>query len=345
MKSLYMVFSPFQMLNAIEARHSLQSKNDECHLVYCRAISDRNAEQIRAMIEETDWASVFYDDSPEERSLYRKRFSGVMGYASKLGPFDRMVVGHFGWDLGRHVSHALQPREVVVLDDGTAGHRIYNYRFSDVIPSGGQKRASRVASLFSRYVKRIGWGMRTNPYRSVTFFSIYQHRIHACDQVIPNRFDYLRSQVKGEVEPGLVAFLGGCQVELGILSADYYRHALEVIRRHYPVGKLLYFPHRRESTEKLESLAKQLDFAVVQIDVPFEMHLIGSDILPEEIVTLYSTAIDSCGALLEGKDVRLTAFELDPDRINGDEQRHFIQSVYAYYRAHGRENTSVLPIA
>lgn len=338
MRAIYLVLSPFQMLNAIEARHSLQSPDDECHLIYCRAISDRNAEQIRAMIEEKDWSSVTYVAAAESPETVPERQRVMEDAWKRVGPVDRFAVGHFGFPLGRHLANKFRPAEVIVLDDGTAAHRVYENRFEHHLPAGGEKELPWVkrTALF-HWLKRWKSGIDARPFKEVTFFSIYKHKTHPCDRLVRNEFTYLRRGAPKVTDPARVYFLGGCLVELGIVSEKTYDRMLDAAAEMYRGREVTYIPHRREDSSRLERLRSRLGWKTEVLPVPVELFLLQADVLPSVLACTYSTALDSCFALFPESGMKIHAHVIPRASFLKEEDRKFSDQVYNYYRGYADE--------
>jgi hypothetical protein len=344
MRSLTLVFSPFQMLNAIEARHSLHSSGDQCHLVYCRGVSDRNAAQIRMMIDPAEWASVEYLAEPESLKTLRCRATKLEGMWRKRAPFDRLIVGHFGFSLGRHLANTFHPAEVVVLDDGTASHRNFETRFDYVQSAGGKPAAAWKSWPLMRGLKRTLFRADSRPFDSVTHFTIYRHRIHSCDRRIENSYAHWRSQRNSRIDPDVAYFLGGCLVELGIVTEETYLAMIVHAASRLAQSRVIYIPHRRERSDRLGTIATRTGWTVEALDVPVELHLLRSPTIPGTIASLYSTALDSCKLLFGEVGMKIEAHVIPPDKILIDEQRRFIDMVYTYYTTHYTSGFGLIPV-
>jgi hypothetical protein len=332
MRSLTLVFSPFQMLNAIEARHSLQEPEDECHLVYCRGVSDANARQIESMIDPDEWSSVHFLEDKESPLTLRRRAHRLAEIWREYSPVDRLIVGHFGFSLARNLARTFRPAETVVLDDGTASHRNYESRFEEVQGGEGRKVAFYKRLPLVRWAKRAILGIDARPYPAVTHFSIYRHRIHACDRYLPNTFRHWRAKRKATSTSEEIYFLGGCLVELGIVSAATYNNLLATAARAYRGRPVSYLPHRREDHARVRAVAAQTGWSVLNPGVPVEMHLLQRDILPGLLASAYSTALDSCYTLFSDLGMNFEAFVLRPQDFLRPGQADFVDLVYDYYR-------------
>ncbi len=324
------------MLNAIEARHALQAAGDECHLIFCRGVSDRNAEQIRALIDESEWSAVHYLPHAERPTTLRKRALALERIWKGLPKVDRLLVGHFGFSLGRHLANTFRPAEVFVLDDGTASHRTYANRFEDSQAAGG--RGVRVYKRWAvtRHLKRLLLNVDSKPFEAVTFFTIYDHPIHACDRRIQNDYRHWRTKRPARIAPESIYFLGGCLVELGIVNAETYESLLLAAKERFRGARVRYIPHRREEAVRLERIAELTGWEVTPLPVPVEIHLLQSPTLPGILASLYSTALDSCHVLFSDLGMEIEAHVIPPEKIINAEQAAFIATVYSYYeRAYG----------
>ena len=55
--NVFLLASPLQALNAIEARHEFGLPDSSCHLVLFRSESSRNNEQTQSIVRQASWTS------------------------------------------------------------------------------------------------------------------------------------------------------------------------------------------------------------------------------------------------------------------------------------------------
>ena len=110
------------------------------------------------------------------------------------------------------------------------------------------------------------------------------------DSRAQNNFDYLNLKQKLNSvklqESDDVFFIGQPLSELNILSEQKYLGVIESMSKK---NRIIYFPHRRESKEKI----RQLSVSVHHSDVPLELELLNIGKRPKLIVGFYSTALYS----------------------------------------------------
>ena len=144
--NLFVVDTPHQLLNAIEAAHSFQLKNN--HLVVVRA---KNADRSRFMslINRSDWASVSFpapliDGKPWVRKLFGQvvdrwycrylhlqRMRILAKLTERFRHVNKLFLGHYFAEekpYMRHIANIIGYEDLYLLDDGTDTIEISNRR-------------------------------------------------------------------------------------------------------------------------------------------------------------------------------------------------------------------------
>src|SRR5205807_5378900 len=112
---LYIMASPLQALNAIEARAVFPAENAIAVLV--ESVSSASNAQIRSILESEDWKEIRTVAIHPGR--LRKRYAHV---AEVLASLRRVAIGRlfigFYDDIFLHFAHSLAHSELFLLDDG-----------------------------------------------------------------------------------------------------------------------------------------------------------------------------------------------------------------------------------
>jgi len=263
--SIAVVESATQLLNVAEWAHATGEAGEIRVLV----LPPRDAHTVRQVSRVTDFV---LDLGLEIHRLpVRTRTpAAVLGsarVASALATADRLIVGD---PFSRFVQTLLplaEPRDVVVVDDGTA-----TWEFARCIDAGkplvrwgmplrGPERRARRATRF----------FAPSPNRQLTVFSCLNDAAPLAAVALANRYEWTRAWSRPEVVEDEIDVLGVSLVDNGIVERRPYVLAVaELARRHASVR---YVAHRRESASLVGEIASLPGVRVVRNDLPAELAL------------------------------------------------------------------------
>jgi hypothetical protein len=296
----FLVKSPLQFLNAIEAKDRYGMSDAECRLVLFRPDGGTAAaSQFDALVERFPWAQTIRCEQP--------------GQEIDRGLPGRVFLGDYREPRMRGLARRMSSDPPVVLDDGNATLLIarrreqWFWRWTD-------RRATRLTdgAHARRYpVPQILRDM-TRPanreFSRLEFFSIYPIRAGRRDVVVRNDLRVLRGMTPAAPRPRPV-FVGSSLVESGVMSDDEYTRCVADAASRRP--GLLYIAHRREENSKLRRLSSTLPLEVLRPTFPIEVELIDLAILPAPLVVVLSTAADTIPMVFPDADVEYILPTLD----------------------------------
>src|SRR5271157_6043565 len=194
--NLFVIDTPHQLLNAMEAVHSLQLTNN--HLLVIRFKNAYN-DRFMPLIKTSDWVTVSFPspfiDSRRwveqllgpmasrwyHRYLHFQRMHTMAKLAARFRHVDKLFLGHYFADekpFMRHIANTINYNTLYLLDDGTdtieinrRRHKIENHERE----SPSETSISRI-SLFKTIEARIRakyWDWCLSEIPSVTFFTVY----------------------------------------------------------------------------------------------------------------------------------------------------------------------------
>jgi hypothetical protein len=355
MRSLCIVETPLQMINAIEAKHSLDL--GECFLVVL--LSAPFPEQVfRPLLPLADWENVechwlrhqfqpmdlrwlgkslarqLNEYVKESKQLVRHiRFDKL---STKFGPVDNLVLGNLLQGYMQHLANRVKAKHIYLLDDGTDTLRVNEQRRSEEPDSTAVNRITLLRRAKNR-LRRAYLDWDTKGVNSVTFFTSYNLDLDPRDRCVKNEYTYLRQRCKAIPVSGDVYFLGGALVEDGYLSQETHLDALTKIVKYYAGQNFLYVPHWREAKANIE-IIRGLNIDVKRFNLPIEVQM-ATECMPGELASFFSSALDN-SRIIFGPSVQVTAFHIDQKSfLPGCE---FVEDVYEYFRTHSGPNFRVM---
>lgn len=325
----FIVAGAFQALNATEARHHFGFDDARCELVYLLPPQARAAREARVVIEDAAWSRVRVM-GPASTSVpsWVRRVRNGRRLIDESGPLRTLFLGDYQTQLGRHAAHGLEHGKVFVLDDGQATLRVNAYRVAREAgrrPPRLHPQVPRLRYEAQRVAARL-LGLRLGDLERVSFFTVYDVRPARSDEVVRNRFSWLRQRFSTPTIVDGTLYLGSPLVESGIVTHDTYARLLHRLRDRSG-GRLWYRPHPREDPAHVAQLVADTSMDVLELESIVEYGLLESGWVPRRIVSTHSTALDTL-RLVMGAGVAVQAVEL-PARLVAPRWRGWIERAYA----------------
>lgn len=352
MKSVFMVKSPLQLLNAVEAKYYFDLKTDDCVLII---MGDRKSQpQILTLSNVlNEWRSViilnevnlFFGDPLKvnkdfplwkriwQSGVFAKSFFNVRRLnriSNKLGNVNHIFMGYARYIYMRHFVNITRHENVFLLDDGHATLQLAKERRQGTAQNAQTDLTKRIKLWAKRYLQ----GVQHEEKESLCFFTIYDVSADGNDRVIRHNFEHIRSKLSGLDVTDTVYFLGSPVVRAGVINQPDYVTHLTRVRDYFQDKNLVYVAHRRESQQHLEEISQNLNMKVIKFDYPIEYQLAVVGPRPEILASFFSSALDSC-RLIFGDYMKIVSFKLD---VKDSPKRDQVEAIYADYRSSENEN-------
>jgi hypothetical protein len=339
---IYVIDTPLQLLNAIEARHHFASERSLLVILTSPPFPKR---LFAALIDGQLWDAFIWvqirDQSPAvnavaRKSLFRRKGAEYYEYfrqfrrrqrlneiARSHGRVKKLFVGNYFQEYMRHFANQVDCEELLLLDDGTDALRVNEARRQLT----GTAEGGAVVKLKSA-VHRLLHDWNSRQAASVTFFTVYDIASKSGDRVVRNEYRHLRASVADLPAADHVLFLGQCLVDDGWMSEENYLAHLTKVGNYYQGRRLVYVRHPRESESIIGAVRCRLNWEVVRYNLPIECQL-AREGAPNEIASFFCSALDNC-RLIFGQRLQVTAFYVDPEDLICC--REFVTQMYAYWR-------------
>lgn len=320
--NFFLVDSPLQLLNAIEAQKYFNIKKGASNLIAFEGVSEKSFKQIQSLIKQEDWNAVFLIPKNDwkilrYKSLYRlnKIING--------NNIDKVYIGDYRSNIMRHFINASQCQDSYLLDDGSASIFIH-----EKIDTG---KGIREELGIGRKVAHWITNLKDDDIFNIKYFTIYGEKDK--ERVIRNNYRYIKSLVNEFERENVVYFLGNCLPELDIINVDNYLSSLNKVKDTYVGKQLCYIPHRRETPQKVRKIKKEVGFSVIDFDMPIEWALVKEGKLPYEVASFYSSALDNCH-MIYGNIINIRSFKPDRNLIK-EEVREKFDVIFRQYEEYG----------
>ncbi len=318
--SVFLIESPLQLFNAIEAKNFFKLK--KCKLIVVYSQNVYNNLQIDQLLNfYLEWDSV-HKITPASRKRFKvltvKKIINELSLIAKE-KFHYVFIGDYRPEFMLHFCNISKYNKLVILDDGTATIDI----MKDYLCL---KKKNKIKPL----LKSILLGFNLKDKKDLFFFSIYKNSLLE-NQIIKNNYTYFKSVIDGfKFNKNSVIFLGSKIVELNVISQEKYLMYLSNLKNKFGEKKITYIPHRHESDTKLKVINQTLNINIVRSDSIIEFYLVNNKELPYAVTGFFCSALLNLKILFNGK-LRITSFYIQNKDFDDQFAKRF-EDMYQYYR-------------
>ena len=322
----FLIATPLQALNAIEARQHFKLLPDQCPLVWFHSASEANDRQTEDILGQADWARIHtISHSGGSFRSWKRRFDDVNAAARSMGRPEYLFVGDYAFDLMRHFAHAVKSSKVVVLDDGNSTLLIDRSRRDPAVPYHFMPNS--LGGHVKHLVKTRLCGMNRSLLDRITFFTVYALEPDQGIEVVPNSYRHLRHRLHVLSVNDETHFLGAALSDKNLMSEDVYLSYLERALKQLDRASVIYMSHRLETAPKLARIRSELGIEVRESTMPVECRLCQATSVPKLIAGFITSAFDTCRVLV-GDRIGMRSFYLDPN----DCARSIHSEIEEFYR-------------
>ncbi|MDX5298654.1 MAG: hypothetical protein LPK85_06860 [Gammaproteobacteria bacterium] len=297
---LYVVSSPLQLFNALEARERFHAGQVNRLLYLYRKPIDRAQAEV---LVDAGWNSVHYLRLNSLLRLFYPIWFAIWRW--RWARHVRRVYLGYLPNLRAHIANTLRA-EVWVVDDG----HLSVAQNAGIADGSLRSRVSLADRLLGR---KTGLGYLTRAHVFSAYPSAgldparYTFNDYAC---------FRRRTAHLPTRPGCV-FIGTPLQDILSHADQVYPDLLAQICDHYAGQRVCYAAHRYEDLEVVRAACRGLPVDVVRFDTLIEWQFAKDGACPEEISTLLSSAIDTLSLLYP---VRARLFVLPDAWIRADKR-------------------------
>ena len=348
--NLFLLETPHQLMNALEARQRFPAKDNAAAIVLLKSYTKAS---FSPLLEDFSWTHTSWmirRPSSTVQSHDRfitatvKRLAAcrsdyllrrqVDALAESMRSVSRLFLGNYNVGYMRHLAHRLADAEAVVLDDGTATLAIAKHRRE----SRFRDRLSFMDTERSRL--REKWaGLYTRSLPKITFFTTYDLDVEAPDAVMKNDYAFFRKMAAKHEPLDEVFFLGQPMVEEGFIRRDLFFSELRRVKEHFKNDHLIYLPHKREEAEKVDAIERDLGFGIRRFDVPIEYQMAVRGTRPRVLASFFSSALEN-SRIIFGPLMPIKCFRLNADDF--PTRRDYVSLIYSHYASKQGEHFEMI---
>ncbi|MFC1692049.1 hypothetical protein ACFL1R_00925 [Candidatus Latescibacterota bacterium] len=350
--NIFIIVTPLQILNAVEAQQHFELKPEECMLCIIQGGNVINFLQLAKVTDINDWGEIVLipsTDPPLKNSKDNwfvtlskriKRFDSIKDIIKSLPEIDHVFLGEYRSELMRHFANSLRCRELYLLDDGNITIRMHEGRGKENDIITRHVGYSKSKNLVKRLI-----GLKDQPVKNLNYFTAYDLKPILNEKIVRNEYRYLRSHLKQFTRLDCIYFLGTelqSLFEEPMVKDDIYYRYLKRIKEYFSGQEVIYFPHRAEPIEKQNFIESELNIKVKRLNIPIENYLANTSQLPRYLAGFYSSALYN-GSIIFGSDIHIIAFSIKKEHIS-QSFRDEITNVYGFYRMSHLEKFDVIDL-
>ncbi len=330
--NLYIVESPLQLLNAIEAKEEFTAKKNI--LIVKFSNERRNNYQIEKLLKESFWDRIYkipYIYTTKTQIIYFCFLTRLLVWQKQK--FQKIFIGEFRSDEMWMLLNNVQHIETFLLDDGSVTIEVQKNYLKEIEKYNSEKSRSK-----RKYILYNFFFLKAPKRKVIDLFTMFDLKPHPGQKVIQNNFKALASKIiniDDHANSNTVFFIGSNIVERGIVNDKYFFECIEYIVNFYKANEknIIYLPHRRENEKKLLTMKNQFGIEVLYPSDLIELYFLNKKIWPKHIASFYSTALYSLKKIYKCREVDV--FKLDFTQLNKEFQSS-IDSTYKFYKKYFR---------
>tara|TARA_B100000780_G_C21117355_1_gene452196 strand:- start:2123 stop:3031 length:909 start_codon:yes stop_codon:yes gene_type:complete len=172
-----------------------------------------------------------------------------------------------------------------------------------------------------------------NKYLPVTYFTTFSLKSNNYYKLIENNYTFLKSKNNKVRKDDKVFFIGQPMVESGLLEQEPYIEFISKLSKYFN-DNLIYILHPRELNSKFSD---SKSIKTMRLKQGVETYFMDRDVLPNKILSFYSTALISLSKIIKSKKLEINYIDL---------RKHFKTSIkdssiygipYKYLKVNHRE--------
>ncbi|WP_310442340.1 hypothetical protein [Sulfurimonas sp.] len=306
MKNLFIIGTPLQLINAIEAVKHFKLNNNILVIVH-RSL-EANRVQMDYLKSLYKWEEIIDVEYSRHSSIFKyidlvkylKKYSYKYIFISKLEVVPKIVIPN------------VTKEKVFLLDDGVLTISIYE----------NQIKPNKINKYDFKEIRFLFFGLNIKIKDKINLFTCFDLEPTNGIEIVKNELNFLKEtylqNAKNNYEN--IYFLGHPLNESLVKKDVYISNLLSLIEKFNK--KIIYIPHRGE-TKEMKNILSSIDsslFNVVDINMPVELYFLENKIYPMQVIAYYSTALITLSTIYKECEISFISISngtsIDRDLIN-----------------------------
>jgi len=319
--NLFVVESPLQLLSAIEANNYFKHQENILIIKYSSYRTHKqNNDQMSLLKNYINWNKVYeIGSSFSTKQSNLKLLYFIKKIKKTYTSINKIFIGEYRSWVEREYFNVLNPKQCFILDDGNITIELQNsfIPYAKYYYFGSNYLKIFIDRLQHKIFTFLLFGLNKTR-KDINIFTCFNVEAYSQDQVIiKHSFEYLKVENKQkEILQNTVYFFGGNLSELGLISQEQELNLFKKILKYFSNKniKMVYLPHRRESSQKLNYIRDILDIPLRYSTYPAEIEFAMMKELPQYLASFMSTALHTVSNIVDFEEV--IAFQIPYTIIN-----------------------------
>lgn len=317
LKNIFLVRSPLQIINAIEAKEHFKLNNTLLVMMFNK--SHTNTKQMKDTMKLSSWDEVIVYEPNRKKSALLEQVKLIKKL--KKDKYGYLFSGDFG-TINKALIANLEVGKIYLVDDGTAAIIIHEKLY---------KKKKEAISKKLKLVRYSLFGLKYRIKQRVNFFTCFNLEKLGEEEIVINRYSHLQTHYLQRLEKDDKTYLLGQNLTEANYMDDktYVSYIKKVIERYD--GDIIYMPHRAEIiSDDLKALEND-NFVFRENKGPIELMFIEKGIYPFRIISFFSSALFTLDRIFP--DTSIEALNIkDNDLLSGKDK---VRSAYSFFNGTG----------
>jgi len=275
MDNLFIVRSPLQIINALEAIEYFHLKDNILVIIYNN--TDNTNLQMDKLIKLYKWKEIIYVNEKKKKSKYFEYIAFT--YRLKKRKYNYLFFSNLG-SIHKLLLANIKRKHTYYIDDGVETLSRYNDIF---LPN-------RLNQFTLRQMRFLLAGLNIYIKDNIHFFTYFDLKDFRNSKIVRNDLHHFQKKYFKDMKEDTTTYiLGQALVSLGFLEQEYYFQAIDIIVQRSK-NKIVYIPHRTEKvSSRLQNYVSK-NFEIRDINMPVELYFLENKIYPHQIISFITTA-------------------------------------------------------
>lgn len=271
---LYVISSPLQLINAIEARERFPHSGEDVLLYIYRKQADLDS--VSGILDK-QWAEIKYFSLSAFTRLF---YPLLLRRLLEKNTIDRVYLG-YPYNIRAHIANVCDV-ETWLLDDGT---------FTLWLNEELSKASSELWKPPSIADRLLGRRVDLSYLNKIVLFTTYDIQTPQSQVVVRNDFSRIKSQITEKPAGEEVLFIGTPVEGRMLPSLEHFLSAMKQVRAFYGQRKIVYALHRHEDEKLRQAQLEPFGISTVRFNTPLEVACYERRDAPFEIASFTSSAL------------------------------------------------------
>ena len=309
--NLFIVKSPLQLINSIEAISHFKLKNNV--VVLLNDGSELNTKQMEKLLTWHDWKKIIRvkDNKKSKFFKYIKLIKEL-----KKHQYNYMFFGEFG-SIHKAIIPNVKKEKLFYLDDGFGTY----YDYNEIILTKKYNKFSLRQLRFALF------GYKIKIKESINLFTYFGDIKSSNRLVVKNSLNYLKTNFLSNIKTTDEVIFLGQPIENLIDDETYIRFVKAIIKK-YKDRNITYMPHRGETKEQIQKVKSLQNnyFKFRENSIPIELYFLEKKFIPNTVLSFCSTAMTTLNIIYDIPNI--LSIEIPKDLMSHKENYELILKTY-----------------